>query len=190
MRKHILVAVSLTLVFACANNDADKQKEEPQKKTPSASETGPKSIPSETSKSVGNTMLKINYTAPAVRGRAIWGALVPYDKVWVTGAHNATAMEVGKDFRMGGKTIPAGKYGLFTIPGREQWTIIVNKKWNQHQADQYTESEDVVRLKVKPQATAENVERLKYEINQKGDRTADITMSWEKLRIGFPIEIQ
>ena len=95
----------------------------------------------------------------------IWGELVPYDKIWVTGAHNATSLEVGKDFRVGDKTIPAGKYALFTIPGKEQWTVIINKNWNQHQADNYKQSEDMVRLNVKPETTGEVVERLKYEID-------------------------
>src|SRR6478672_4944154 len=158
MRYYILIPVTLSLLFACTNDSTSKKKAEPIKETPPAAEAGQKSIPSETSKSVGNTMIKINYTAPAVRGRAIWGVLVPYDKVWVTGAHQATSLEVGKDFRMGGKAVPAGKYALFTIPEKEEWTVILNKDWNQHQADHYKESEDVVRLKVKPQITGEMVE--------------------------------
>jgi hypothetical protein len=190
MQKHILIALTLTLLFACINNSTGKKETQSQKQAPPATAAASqKSIPSETSKSLDNTTIKINYTAPAVRGRVIWGALVPYDKVWVTGAHQATSLVVGKDFRMGGKTIPAGKYAVFTIPGKEQWTVILNKNWNQHQADQYKESEDVVRLKVKPQISGESVERLKYEINQTGEQTADIIVSWEKLRLPFSIEI-
>lgn len=194
MQKHSFVFLVLSgLLFACANNannNADKPVPTSKKDTPLVSTEAPKSIPSETSKPVGNTTITIRYTAPAVRGRAIWGALVPYDKIWVTGAHNATSFEVGKNFRIGGKTVPAGKYALFTIPGKEAWTVILNKNWNQHQADHYKESEDVVRLKVKPQTASETVERLKYEINPTSERTAGVTISWEKLRIPFSIEIQ
>jgi len=189
MRKHILISIALGILLSCTNNSARKKITTPQKETPPAA-ASQKSIPSETSKQVRNTTIKIVYAAPAVRGRTIWGALVPYDKIWVTGAHNATSLEVEKDFRVDGKTIPAGKYALFTIPGRTEWTVILNKNWNQHQADQYKESEDVVRLKVKPQTTGETVERLKYEIDQRSERTADISISWEKLYIAFPIEIQ
>lgn len=189
MQKPIFFYVILSLLVACANNNSEKKEPATKKDTPPAATEASKSIPSETSKSVGNTTIKINYTAPSVRGRAIWGVLVPYDKVWVTGAHMATTLEVGKPFRMGGKTIPAGKYALFTIPRKEEWTVILNKNWNQHQADHYKESEDVVRLNVKPQPTADTVERLKYEINQTGSRTAEISISWEKLRVPFSIEI-
>ena len=182
--------LAVSFLFACTNNGKDKQDTAQEKEAPTAAApTGQKSIPSETSKQVGNAMIKIAYTAPAVRGRVIWGELVPYDKIWVTGAHNATSLEVGKDFRVGNKTIPAGKYALFTIPGREEWTVILNKNWNQHQADNYKESEDLVRLKVEPQTTGQVVERLKYEIDQTGERTADVIISWEKIRVPFSIVI-
>jgi hypothetical protein len=191
MKKHTWIILAVSFLFACTNNSEVKPDTEQTKEAPpAATTTGQKSIPSETSKQIGNTTVKIAYTAPAVRGRAIWGELVPYDKIWVTGAHNATSLEVGKDFRVGDKTIPAGKYALFTIPGKEQWTVILNKNWDQHQADNYKESEDVVRLNVKPETTGEVVERLKYEIDQTGDRTANIIISWEKMRVPFSIEIQ
>src|SRR5688572_36419 len=100
-----LIIILIISAFAC--NETETTKQDPQ---PSNSEK--KSIPSETKKWVGNTDIKINYTAPAVRGRAIWGALVPYDKIWVTGAHNATTLDIGKSFQVGDKLIPAGKYAL------------------------------------------------------------------------------
>ncbi|MFX7732024.1 DUF2911 domain-containing protein, partial [Acinetobacter baumannii] len=72
------------------------------------------------------------------------------DEVWVTGAHEATTFEIGKSFIVGGKEIPAGKYAIFTIPGKNEWTVIINKQWKQHLATEYDEKEDVVRIKVKP----------------------------------------
>lgn len=188
MQKNIWIAVAVSFLAACTDNGADKQ--EQKKEASPAAATVPKSIPSETSKWIRNTTIKISYTAPAVRGRVIWGELVPYDKIWVTGAHMATSLEVGKDFRVGNKTVPAGKYALFTIPGKEQWTVILNKNWNQHQADEYKQSEDVVRLNVKPQTVEQMAERLQYEIDQTGERTANVVMSWEKIRVPFSIEIQ
>lgn len=148
------------------------------------------SLPYEVSRTIGKAAIRINYHAPAVRGRIIWGGLVPYDAVWVTGAHNATTLEVNRAFKVGSKMIPAGKYALFTIPGKEEWTVIINKKWNQHLADDYTEAEDVVRLKVKPQLTEEVTERLKYVIEQTGENTARIIISWEKVRVPFEVKVQ
>ena len=179
-------------MLACSNNGSGSHEgghhDSAGTKT-AAKDTIKKSIPSETKKWIGNTDIKINYHAPAVRGRTIWGGLVAYDAVWVTGAHKATTLEVGKDFIAGGKTIPAGKYAIFTIPGKEEWTVIINKNWNQHLADDYSEKEDVVRIKVKPQQTAEVTERLKYEIDQKGERLADVIISWKKLKVAFGIEV-
>ena len=102
----------------------------------------------------------------------------------------ATTMEVGKDFEVADKVIPAGKYAIFTIPGKEEWTIILNKNWDQHLADEYSAADDVVRFKVRPTAKDELVERLNYEIDQTGERTARIIISWEKLRVPFGIEIR
>ena len=192
MRK---IALFLTIAFfllACSNDETGKQETVHQHDFVAGTEakdTTKKSIPSETTKTIAGTEIKINYHAPAVRGRVIWGGLVPYDAVWVTGAHSATTLETGKDFKVGSKLVPAGKYALFTIPGKEEWTVIVNKNWNQHLTDDYSESEDLVRVKVKPGVTNEITERLKYEIEQTGDRAAAIIISWEKIRVSFPIEL-
>jgi hypothetical protein len=192
MRKFITIATVSSFLLACSNNGSGKHEgghESHDSSTTASKDTTKKSIPSETKKWIGNTDIKINYHSPAVRGRAIWGGLVAYDAVWVTGAHKATTIDVGKDFIVGNKTIPAGKYAIFTMPGKEEWTIIINKNWNQHLADDYSENEDVVRIKVKPQPTGEITERLKYEIEQTGEHTANIIISWEKIRVPFPIEI-
>ena len=194
MKNIVSIFTITSLMFACTDNgtgkqDGDNKKDSVQTET-TATDTSKKSIPSEVSKRIGNTDIKINYYSPGVRGRVIWGGLVPYHAVWVTGAHSATSLEVGKDFKVGDKVIPAGKYAIFTIPGKEEWTVIINKNWNQHQADNYSEAEDMVRFKVKPKTTEEIAERLKYEIDQTGENAANIIISWEKLRVPFGIEIR
>lgn len=192
MRKFIIIVAVASFILACSNNGSGKHEgghESHDSSTTASKDTSKKSIPSETKKWIGNTNIKINYHSPAVRGRTIWGGLVAYDVVWVTGAHKATTLEIGKNFIVGGKTIPAGKYALFTIPGKEEWTVIINKNWNQHLADDYSEKDDVVRIKVVPQTTKELTERLKYEIDQKGERIANIIISWEKVRVSFGMEI-
>ena len=194
MKRIILIATVSSFLLACSSNDSTGneggQTNDSSQTTTVKKDTSKKSIPSETKKWIGNTDIKINYHSPGVRGRTVWGGLVAYDAVWVTGAHKATSLEVGKDFKVGDKTIPAGKYAIFSIPGKKEWTVIINKNWNQHLADDYSETDDVVRVKVEPQTTEEVVERLKYEIDQRGERLADIIISWEKLRVSFPIEIR
>ena len=198
MLKHskliLLFAFTSFILFACNNSGSGKgetkEVAKEENKTTAIADTSKKSIPSETSKWLGNTNIKINYHSPGVRGRIIWGGLVPFDNVWVTGAHKATTLEIEKDFIVGEKKIPAGKYALFTIPGKEEWTVIINKNHNQHLADDYDIKDDVVRIKVKPEILKENQERLKYEIDQTGERMANIIISWEKLSVKFGLMIK
>ena len=189
--KIIIPAIALSaFLYGCSNSASDNH-EQHQAVAPksTSTDTSKKSIPSETKNRIGNTDITIKYHAPAVRGRVIWGGLVPYNDVWVTGAHSATTLEVGNKFQLGNKQIPAGKYALFTIPGEEEWTLIINKNWNQHLAEDYSQEQDVQRVKVKPVQSEQITERLKYEIDQTGERTAKIIISWEKLSIPFQIEI-
>ncbi len=152
-------------------------------------DTTKRSIKSAAVGMIGQDSVKINYHSPGVRGRIIWGGLVPYDEVWVTGAHDATTLEVGRPFVVEGKEIPAGKYALFTIPGKKEWTVIINTKWQQHLATEYDQKEDVVRIKVKPVKHV-LTERLQYFIEPGKSNTGRIAVAWEKLRIEFPITIK
>lgn len=154
----------------------------------SVTDTVRKSIPAIATGNINGHRLVIRYHSPAVRGRIIWGGLVAFDQVWVTGAHSATSFESKTGFRMGGKEIPAGKYAFFTIPGKENWTVILNKNWEQHLADEYSDSADVVRLTIKP-AAATHQERLMYTIDQTGERKCVIEMRWEKVRLRVPLEL-
>ena len=152
-------------------------------------DTSKKSIKSMAVGLIGKDSVKISYHSPGVRGRIIWGGLVPFDDVWVTGAHNATNLVVDRPFSIAGKEIPAGKYALFTMPGKEEWTVILNKHWNQHLTNEYDAKDDIVRIKVKPQ-TVPHVERLQYFIEPAGGKAGKIAMAWEKIRIELPIAIR
>ncbi|PKV75129.1 DUF2911 domain-containing protein [Pontibacter ramchanderi] len=136
---------------------------------------------------IGDAHLTIAYHSPAVRGRQIWGGLVAYNQVWVTGAHSATSLMTDKAITIGGKPLPAGKYALFTIPGEQEWTIIINKNWEQHLADDYAEAEDVLRFTVKPEVAPTKQERLRYEIvsGEGGEGTIQIT--WDMLKVTLPV---
>lgn len=138
---------------------------------------------------IGNTTFTINYYSPATRGRMIWGGLVAYDNVWVTGAHKATNIEFDADIKMGETAIPAGKYAFFTIPGKDSWTVILNKNWNQHLADDYDQAEDVLRLTVIPEIEETHQERLRYVIEGENDDSGEIVMYWDKLELSVPFSL-
>ncbi|HEU5291023.1 MAG TPA: DUF2911 domain-containing protein [Cyclobacteriaceae bacterium] len=152
------------------------------------SDTTRGSIPSQAELLLGKIGVRIQYYAPAVRGRVIWGGLVTYDQVWVTGAHRATTLEVNTSVEIGGKELKPGKYALFTIPGKDQWTVILNKNWDQHLADEYSEAEDVVRFTVSPQVSNHR-ERLKYSLEKINEMEVKATIHWEKISVNFPIKL-
>ncbi|TAE59953.1 MAG: DUF2911 domain-containing protein [Bacteroidetes bacterium] len=136
---------------------------------------------------IGNAHVHIQYSSPAVRNRIIWGGLVAFGEVWVTGAHDATSIQFSKPVEIAATQIPAGKYAFFTIPGKDEWTLILNKNWEQHLADEYSANEDVLRWKVKPENHSHS-ERLTYSVTPTGDTQGSVSMSWEKLRIQFEIK--
>lgn len=131
---------------------------------------------------IGNTFTTIHYHSPAVRGRVIWGGLVPFDQVWVTGAHMATAVEFEGPVSIANIDLPAGKYALFTIPSRDSWTIVINKNWEQHLVDEYDAKDDLVRVSTVPLEGATHQERLMYTID-----SASITIRWAALQVALPV---
>ncbi len=147
--------------------------------------SSPKRISMET---IGHTHIHIEYGSPGVKGRMIWGGLVAYDQVWATGAHNATTVDLSTAVTIGGKQVDKGKYALFTIPGKDEWTIIINSKSKQHLADEYNQAEDIVRVKVKPVKKDKVVQRLTYLIEKNG-KDAAIAIEWEQLRVVLPIKL-
>jgi hypothetical protein len=185
----IMIAFSF-LISACQGKKEDTAHEHNgEAKAEAPVDTVKKSIPKEEHAQIGGVHFMMKYHAPAVRGRTIWGGLVPYDDVWVTGAHSATSLEFDKEVTINNIKVPAGKYAFFTIPGKEQWMLIINKKWDQHLADDYDAKEDVVRVEVTPEALAETQERLKYSIADAGDSKAALSMSWEKVKVTLPIQL-
>lgn len=179
----------LLLTATAFSVTAQQQKKEEVCYNPNlVKDTTKKSIKSMAYAIANGDSIKINYHSPGVRKRIIWGGLVPYDEVWVTGAHDATTFEIGKAFVVGGKEIPAGKYAIFTIPGKNEWIVIINKQWKQHLATEYDEKEDVVRLKVKPKKN-NHTERLQYFIETTKGNNAKIAVAWEQLKIEFELNI-
>ena len=139
---------------------------------------------------VGDAHIHIDYSSPGVRDRIIFGGLLAYDQVWQAGAHMATWIETNKDLEIEGKTLPAGKYGFFTIPSKDEWTVIFNSNWEQHGKDEYDKKNDVLRFKVQPEISNEITEHLEYKVNKINDEDGSISLAWEKVDINFNFKVK
>jgi hypothetical protein len=180
-----VVAVMLLMISL----HAQAQKEDVCYNPNLVKDTTKKSIKSMAVGTIGADSITIKYHSPGVRKRIIWGGLVPFDEVWVTGAHDATLLETSKTIVVAGKTIPAGKYAFFTIPGQDEWTLIINKNWQQHLAGEYEEKDDVVRLKVKPMKVP-HTERLQYFIEEGQKGEGKLAVAWEQVRVEMPFRLK
>ncbi|MCU0333503.1 MAG: DUF2911 domain-containing protein [Chitinophagaceae bacterium] len=137
---------------------------------------------------VGSCHVHMEYGSPGVKNRTIWGGLVAYGQVWATGAHKATSISFACDVEVGGQKVPAGKYALFTIPDSASWTVIINKRWDQHLADDYNAAEDVVRLQATPQAHA-TTQRLSFAVKEIKNDAGEVIFSWEKVSFTLPFRV-
>ncbi len=172
-RKHFLKTLALGTAMTIFTASAWAQPA-----SPAATATG----------TINGANVTIKYSSPAVKGRQIWGALVPYDKVWRAGANAATTIETDKDLTVEGKKLPAGKYSIYAIPGEKEWTIILNSQtgqWgiNRDQSTTEDPAKDVFRVMVKAKKSDMMNERLVYTINDKG-----FVLSWENLDV--PVRVK
>jgi hypothetical protein len=150
---------------------------------PTFAQDKPASPKAEAAGKAGNASVKINYSQPSARGRKIMGELVPFGQVWRTGANEATVIEFDKAVQIEGKDLPAGQYALFTIPGENEWTIIFNKDTKQWGAYNYKQSDDVLRVTVKPAKTDQFVETLTIAPDK--DK---VTIKWENTQVAFKVK--
>ncbi len=146
------------------------------------------SPPATASGKVKDAKITINYSSPAVKGRKIFGGLIPYGEVWRAGANEATIFETDQDLKIEGKTLPAGKYSLYAIPGEKEWTIIFNKQtgqWGIKRGGVTTRdpAQDALLVQVKPKKSAAMNERLAYEVNDKG-----FVLKWENTEVPVAIK--
>jgi hypothetical protein len=140
------------------------------------------------SQTIGLTDVAITYCRPGVKGRVIWGELVPYDKVWRTGANEATTISFSNDVLIEGQKLPKGKYSLHTIPTATTWTVIFNKVADQWGSYSYKQEEDALRVTVTPR-DGDFQERMLFTFDKLTDNSAEIVLSWEKLQVPIKIEI-
>ncbi len=139
------------------------------------------------SQKIGTAKVRITYHRPAVKGRKVWGSLVPYGEVWRLGANDATTIELSHDGKLAGHPLSAGKYALFAVPGKESWRILVNRKAEQWGAYFRDPKDDVLAFEVAP-AAGPMREWLEFRIVPESRNLARIEMKWETLRISFPVE--
>lgn len=193
MKNLLQITFIAVLLFSCKSEHKKEVKDEHQDHQVEKKETSKKKVLSPHTYAmamVGDAHVHIDYSSPGVRGRIIFGGLLAYDEVWQSGAHKATWLETNKDLSIDGKILKAGKYGIFTIPSKEEWTVIFNTNWDQHGKDEYDAKDDVLRFKVKPELSDEVTEHLKYEVKKTGDTQGTISLSWEKVIIHFPFQIK
>lgn len=149
-----------------------------EKPSPAATATG----------KIGDAAITISYSSPAVKGRKIWGELVPYNKAWRAGANSATVFETDKAIKVEGKDLPAGKYSLFAIAGEQEWQLIFNSEtgqWGTKRTGEanFDPAKNVLAVTVKPIASSTMNERLLYEVTGKG-----FSLKWENLEVPVAIK--
>lgn len=129
----------------------------------------------------GNT-ITIDYSQPAVKGRTVGKDIAPYGEVWRTGANEATVFEISKDAKINGKSLPAGKYGLYSIPGEKNWTIIFNKTWDQW-GTKYTEGDDALRVVAQTGKAPAATEKMTFDVSKDGK----VTLLWGDKSVSFTV---
>jgi hypothetical protein len=156
------------LVASCTSENKDKRP----------------SPPASDSVTLNNSFIKIAYSSPGVKEREIWNELVPYFKIWRTGANEATVFSTTRDLLIQNDTLPAGKYSLFTIPTDDEWTLIFNREWDQWGAYNYDSSRDEMRLTIQPQKINDFNERMTFEFV--GSR---LVFHWEYLTFSLEFSV-
>ena len=131
--------------------------------------------------------IEISYSRPGVKGRKIFGDLVPYGKVWRTGANNATTITFGEEVMIGGKKVPAGKYGLLSIPGEAEWTFIITKQTDVTSPADYKQEQDVVRVTAKPETLPFSIETMMINIDNIKSNSCTIGLVWDNVFAGFDV---
>jgi hypothetical protein len=167
----LLVVASVSMLVVSAQSQDKSKRPSPPASVKETIESG--------------AVVSIDYSQPSVKGRTIGKDLEPIEgKVWRTGANEATVFEVSKDVKVEGKTLPAGKYGLFTIANGNEWTIIFNKTWNQWGAFNYKEADDVLRVKVKADKVKEFAEKFYISLNKDGK----VALHWGDTKVDFKVK--
>lgn len=142
------------------------------------------------SQKVGLTDVSVEYSRPSMKGRKIFGELVPFGQVWRTGANAATLLTFSTDVKIEGNDLPAGTYALYAIPGKDLWTVIISSNTKLWGAVGYEQSDDVMRFMVKPGKTGQRYETMEINFVDMTDTGASLAIKWENTRVKFRIETE
>jgi Protein of unknown function (DUF2911) len=135
----------------------------------------------------GLSSVELSYSRPNIKGRTVMGNLVPFGKVWRTGANGATTLTFGDDVTIGDKKIAAGKYGFLSIPDKDNWILIITKQLDVTSPAAYKESEDIVRINAKPMMMSNKVETFTMQFANVKASSCELHMMWENTAIALPI---
>jgi hypothetical protein len=150
----------------------------------------PQPSPTQTIKqNFGLGTVEVNYSRPGVKGRKIFGDVVPFDKIWRTGANGATIINFSDDVIIGGTTVKAGKYGLLSIPGKKDFTIIITKDLTVNQPALYKQENDVVRVTAPVSKLSDPVETLSMQFTNVKNESCELQITWDKLAVSLPIAV-
>ena len=166
MKNQSILSLMLITIFTIGSMAQDKKMPSP---------------PAKATATIEGVSVTIDYHQPSAKGRKVMGALVPFGEVWRTGANATTSIDLSDNAKVEGQAVPKGKYGLYTIPGENEWVLIINKdiKWGHYD---YTDKADVLRVKVKPSKTASFVETFTINI-----KDGNVVMEWENTSVSFKI---
>jgi tetratricopeptide (TPR) repeat protein len=147
----------------------------------------PQPSPTQTIKQdFGVSSVELIYSRPGIKGRKIFGDLVPYGKVWRTGANSATRLKFNDDVMIGGQALKAGEYAVYTVPGEKEWEIIINKG-SANWGTEYVMADDVLRIKAKPVKTDNTVESFTMQFGNVKSSTMELQLMWDKTMVAVPI---
>ena len=132
--------------------------------------------------------ITIHYSRPYMRGRKIMGGLVPFGQVWRTGADDATALKTPVALEVGGVTIPAGNYTIYSLPSAEKWKLIINKQTGQW-GTEYDQKQDLARIDLKKSTLDSPVEQFTIEFVKKGQKEAELILEWENTKLSVPVRV-
>ena len=134
----------------------------------------------------GVSSIELNYSRPGIKGRKIFGDLVPYGKVWRTGANSATRIKFSDNVTIGGQTLKAGEYAIYTVPGEKEWEFIINKG-SENWGTNYKQEDDILRVKATPVKLDQSVETLTMQFANVKSNSADLQLMWDKTLVSIPI---
>jgi hypothetical protein len=139
------------------------------------------------SQNFATSKIELSYSRPSAKGRKVFGDVVPFGKLWRTGANGATTITFGEDVQINGADVKAGKYGLLSIPGETEWTIIISKDVNVTNEGAYKQENDVTRFAVKSTRTNDKVETFTIELANLQNNEADVQLKWENTAVSFKV---